>query len=228
MRWRVKSAAQQLPREGIDAIRWAYDLENDDGRQTRVIVAVSGTAMAVRTVESETADVIETQGRSAVERVLDWADPPQVIRFFSHGGAQYDGGSPGEPSQTSSVDQLDAWFAAQGLRLSLQQGNAGWTFEVIDGNGIDILDSRLTATTREEAAQLARELTEVREAQQWFSDRGYELLLHQPGGRDNGWFAPFIRQGSSGGSAPYGWGRTRSEAVSDAQRQYLERERVRA
>ncbi len=46
---------------------------------------------------------------------------------------------------------------------------------------------------------------------------GYELVgPHQSEDSKHGWFAPIVPSRSRGGSAPYGWGQTRLEAVEDA------------
>jgi hypothetical protein len=48
---------------------------------------------------------------------------------------------------------------------------------------------------------------------------GYRLHgPHQPGASQDGWFAPIIPIGSRGGTAPYGWGDTPTEAAEAALR----------
>ncbi len=63
----------------------------------------------------------------------------------------------------------------------------------------------------------------VQELVDWFRERGYELVLHQPAGETRDWFAPFMRLGAIVGAAPYGWGETRLAAAEDARREFEQR-----
>jgi hypothetical protein len=74
---------------------------------------------------------------------------------------------------------------------------------------------------------------QIEEIRAWFHEQGYYLLgPHQPGAsnpelsqedRDRiGWFTPYVRHGSTGGSGPYGWGRTPLGAAQSAQRMLVE------
>ncbi len=202
-------------------------LPGEPDEHARVVVGVSGSALASRSVDSATADAIATQGRSAVDRVLDWRIPPSEIRFFSHGGPVYEGGSKEDRGLTGE-GELEASLCERGHSVQLFADDGGWRFRITSDLGGTLAESDTFFPTREDAAAAARETYEVDQIRGWFQERGYELILHQPGSKENGWFAPFMRHGSQGGSGPYGWGRTKLEAAEDARQQYLARERSRA
>jgi hypothetical protein len=69
---------------GTDAEGWRWTIEHGDERRD-VRVLVSRTALAIEHQHSDTADAIQTKGRSQVETVLGEEDPPPVIRCTSIG-----------------------------------------------------------------------------------------------------------------------------------------------
>jgi len=87
MAWRVVSGPEKGPWEGKDVVGWVYDLEADDGRAKRVLVEVSGPAMASddEALPSGTVNAKRTQGRSAVEAVSERQDPPSRITCGTDG-----------------------------------------------------------------------------------------------------------------------------------------------
>ena len=58
----------------------------------------------------------------------------------------------------------------------------------------------------------------IKEIEDWFDERGYDLYLHEVEG--HGWRAPYMPKGSRIGSADYGVGDTTREAAEDAQARY--------
>jgi hypothetical protein len=58
----------------------------------------------------------------------------------------------------------------------------------------------------------------VAEITVWFSERGYELVVHPV--EHGGYFAPWMPVESKGGSAPFTWGQTPIEAAEAAQAQF--------
>ncbi len=58
----------------------------------------------------------------------------------------------------------------------------------------------------------------IKEIEDWFDERGYDLYLHEVEG--HGWRAPYMPKGSRIGSADYGVGDTPREAAEDAQARY--------
>ena len=87
MAWRLVSGPEKGPWEGKDVVGCVYDLEADDGRAKRVLVAVSGPAMASddEALPPGTVNAKRTRGRSAVEDVLDRVEPPRKITFTTQG-----------------------------------------------------------------------------------------------------------------------------------------------
>jgi hypothetical protein len=63
----------------------------------------------------------------------------------------------------------------------------------------------------------------VAEAKGWFAERGYELIVHPV--EHGGFFAPYMRFVSRGGTAAFTWGRTAVEAVEAAQAELEAQER---
>lgn len=177
MAWRIASGPDETRTGSFDGVQWRFRLEDEQGRAANVTVGVSGTALAVASVPPVTAEAIATRGRTAIERVLEWPEPPTQITFTTEESPAVSGGVPPDES----------------------------------GQDVDV-----------------HEQAEVDSIRIWFDERGYELVLHQPGGREGGWFAPFMRHDSDVGSAAYGWGRTRLEAARDAQREFRQREEARS
>lgn len=90
MAWHLTDDAGPFtaPWEGKDAVGWVWEILNDDETESRrVLVEVSGTAMAVADefLPRETADAKNTEGRSEVEKVLGEVDPPRRITLGTTG-----------------------------------------------------------------------------------------------------------------------------------------------
>lgn len=87
MPWEVVGLLPDETPPGLDGQVWTYEIRR--GEETRKVhVEVSGTAIAEgeHGRNSETVEAVQTEGRSAVERVLDRDDPPGRLRFHSEGG----------------------------------------------------------------------------------------------------------------------------------------------
>jgi len=88
MTWRLQPASGPYPGpwEGKDAVSWVWEIYRDD-QTRRVLVEVSGTAMAMgdEYLPVETAQARATSGRSEVEKVVDLDDPPHRISLGSTG-----------------------------------------------------------------------------------------------------------------------------------------------
>jgi hypothetical protein len=84
--WRIVDGPGEGPWEGKDAVAWIWTLESDADRR-RILVEVSGTAMAVaeETLPEDVREARRTLGRSAVEVVLELPDPPPRISFTTQG-----------------------------------------------------------------------------------------------------------------------------------------------
>jgi hypothetical protein len=83
MAWRITGGPDPGPATGRDAVGWMWTIERDD-ESRRLLVEVSGQAMAVAEaapLPPDTREARETQGRSAVESVLERDDPPGRVTF---------------------------------------------------------------------------------------------------------------------------------------------------
>lgn len=87
MAWRITSGPDSGPWEGRDAVGWLWFLERDDGATRRVLVEVSGTAMATADeyLPSETGEARRSRGRSEIEKVLEDDEPPRRISLGTMG-----------------------------------------------------------------------------------------------------------------------------------------------
>lgn len=82
MAWTISGSLGQESRPGYDSSGWLWEL-TDDGNARRVLVEVTGSALAISErggpLPEETREAIRTEGRSEVEKVLAHNDPPRVI-----------------------------------------------------------------------------------------------------------------------------------------------------
>jgi hypothetical protein len=74
----------------LDADVWRWRLRRGDGEERDVFIAADRTAVAIvhrggSGVRPETVEVIETQGRSALEELRRREDPPQRVTFTTIG-----------------------------------------------------------------------------------------------------------------------------------------------
>jgi hypothetical protein len=85
--WHIVDGPGEGPWEGRDAVGWLWTLKNDAGDRWRVLVEVTGTAMATADefLPEETREAKLTSGRSEVERVLQEEEPPERITLHTHG-----------------------------------------------------------------------------------------------------------------------------------------------
>jgi hypothetical protein len=88
--WRIESTSGPYgaPWEGKDVTGWVWEIY-DGERSTRILVEVSGSAMATEDqfLPTETAHAKATEGRSEVEKVLDSEQPPRRITLGTTGYA---------------------------------------------------------------------------------------------------------------------------------------------
>jgi hypothetical protein len=86
--WHVEDGPHQLI-NSKDASVWQFDLRETAHISKRVRVELSGTAAAIAEsggdLPEPVLDAFKSQGRSAVESTLDWAEPPDVIVMTTHG-----------------------------------------------------------------------------------------------------------------------------------------------
>ena len=90
VRWIVVSGPRGIAElADVDlAYGWAYDIERDNERRTVTVYLAGG--LTVASVPEECRRAIHTDGRSAVEAVLDRARPPRYIALTSGGITERD------------------------------------------------------------------------------------------------------------------------------------------
>jgi hypothetical protein len=138
--WNIIGGPDEMPREGIDAKRWRWLLASaDTGLVILVIVKVSGSAMAVapENLPRATRDARESCGRSEIDKILEWWEPPSVIELHTHsseatlgGGAKKQPDNEG-PQTERRLRELEAWFDSHGLALDFVQQKGGSWFALV-------------------------------------------------------------------------------------------------
>lgn len=118
MTWEIESGGERVNPGGYDGWIWLWRLRKSDDPERRhsVSVGISGTALSMDETALPPRIVIarETEGRSEVEQVLEWPDPPDEITVGSQRVTPV-GGDPG-PEQRELLDIID-WFEERGLLL---------------------------------------------------------------------------------------------------------------
>ncbi len=126
MAWKIDGEAQGVALGGYDGSGWQWRLvADDDPAETRIVlVRITGTAMAMgeEALTERAALARETLGRSEVEVILGWPEPPDEIEATSE-GVQRSGGDPG-PEQREINDILD-WFHQRGAEVFLAGRGGG-------------------------------------------------------------------------------------------------------
>lgn len=120
MAWRIEGDAQGTNVGSYDGSGWQWQLvsEDDPGASRVVAVRITGTAMAMGedALTERAALARRTLGRTEVEAVLAWPDPPEDIEITSEGVAR-SGGNPGpEPLEVSRILE---WFDRRGATVFL-------------------------------------------------------------------------------------------------------------
>jgi hypothetical protein len=119
--WQITGGPFPAPWEGRDAVGWVWELTAGDGRSERVLVEVSGTAMAVASeyLPEETAAARQTQGRSEVERLLEEGELPPRIALGTTGYL--------EPAPFEPENRLEeGWW----VRLAGEEADLGFLSEL--------------------------------------------------------------------------------------------------
>lgn len=80
--WSINNGPAPGPHENRDARSWRWEIERD-GVTRRLLIEVTGPAEL--DPRPEVQQVIESQGRTAVESVIDRGDPPGRITFTQEG-----------------------------------------------------------------------------------------------------------------------------------------------
>lgn len=82
MSWRISHSLGPHDRDGYDSSGWLWEVHKD-GDARRVLVDVTGTARAIGErggpLPDDTRLAIATEGKSEVEKVLAFSEPPGVV-----------------------------------------------------------------------------------------------------------------------------------------------------
>lgn len=119
--WGIVRGPEPVASGGRDAKGWTFTLERD-AEQRRLLVWISGTAMATASefLVPSVLEARETEGRSAVEDVLDWCEPPTEISCYDAGVNRTGGRS--EASAASPPDPPSGLPAAGRPETSERDG----------------------------------------------------------------------------------------------------------
>jgi hypothetical protein len=128
MLWVIHGDGQPQNPQGYDGSvrQWQLLADDDPDRQHQVLVRITGTAMAMGedALSIRAATARETQGRSEVEQVLEWPQPPDEIEIGSTGVRRF-GGDPG-PEQRE-INEIVEWFDERGaiVMFTARRGGVG-------------------------------------------------------------------------------------------------------
>ncbi len=102
MGWQIKANLGRHIRAGAGAHGWRWEITRG-AQVAQVVIEISEQAWSSdpRSLPEDTRHALETDGRSALLKVLDQDDPPRVIRCGSSGCSSLSACEPGErPSCT--------------------------------------------------------------------------------------------------------------------------------
>lgn len=158
MSWSIVSGPDEVRAGGYDGVLWQWRLRRD-GSTKVLLIGVSGTALASRTVPEITARAIASRGRSAVADVLDWPEPPDRMDFYTTDAPKIEGGTPPqEPGdEDAELRRVKEWFSEQGLELKVHPVDEGWSAAVTPRHSNVGAGWYVVGKTALEAARRARE-----------------------------------------------------------------------
>lgn len=111
MPWVIPAEGQEQPAEGYDGRVWGWQMiaDHDADLVRHLLVRFSGTVLAMgeEALSTRLATARETNGRSELEMVCAWVEPPAEIEILSH-GVRSVGGDPG-PEQRE-INEIIEWF----------------------------------------------------------------------------------------------------------------------
>jgi hypothetical protein len=119
--WRLYGEAEELNPRGYDGRVWRWEIRSEDGEDVRgIVVRISGTAMSMGrdALPPRIADARDTYGRTEIERILDWPEPPDELSIDSRSVVP-SGGDPGPEGR--ELAEIIAWFADQDIEIYFTQ-----------------------------------------------------------------------------------------------------------
>jgi hypothetical protein len=118
MPWTIQGDGEPQSPGGYDGSIWQWELVADDDANSRrqVLVQISGTVMSMgeEALPARVAMARETSGRSEIEVICEWPEPPAEIDVHSR-GAQPVGGDPGP--ELREINEIVEWFDERGAIL---------------------------------------------------------------------------------------------------------------
>jgi hypothetical protein len=182
MIWSIEDDGKSLNPASYDGSVWQWRLRHADDPQRGhvLILRITGTAMAMgkEALPFRAEIARDSQGRSEVEVILDWPEPPDEIEIHSQ-GVRRSGGDPG-PEQRE-INEIVEWFDERGAVVFLfaRGGGSGSTDTIqmtrhtayVAARGADEHLFKAEGTSHLEAIRKAKE--------KWESDgHGVYLELH--------------------------------------------------
>jgi len=170
MVWRIEGDAELLEGHGADATIWRWCLLDDAGLRTEVDVKVSGSAMAsaLELLPEPVGNAVLSQGRTTVEELLTWWQPPRVVALHAGsenlGLALKAGGSQDEildddhPAATRRREIIEAWFAERAASLWYDRHGDVWSALILPDEARVGAARAGTGATKTAAAQDALKL----------------------------------------------------------------------
>lgn len=160
MLWEIRGEGEELNPGGYDGRvwRWRVCKETDTVDQRQVLVGISGTVLstAVQVLPERVAAARRTRGRSEVEMMLDWPEPPAKLNIHSH-GVSPEGGDPG-PAQRE-ISEIVKWFDERGDALGREVG-ARSTPALVAAGPTTSIAGRLARLPQVQGQQISDELRE--------------------------------------------------------------------
>ena len=208
MSWLIVSGPRRVRIRGYRGAVWRWTLQNGDGKK-EVEVKVSAAAVAAGRAELPAAafEAKGTRGRSEVEKVLGWVEPPGAIELCRESAQPFLSGGVASGPQAShdeDVNALQAWFRERGADLQLHLCDGTW-FAVaahsdsrvsvaFAGSGMCALEAATHARERCELSPLgpldstaAPVNAEVDRVVAELTHHGYRVVWWQADGPDSPW-----------------------------------------
>ena len=116
MRWLIEGDGREVHQSG-DRIAWQWRLRNGTSGESRaVLVSLTGTTMSMGEDALTGRGLLArgSRGRSEVEMLLDWPEPPNHVEVHSR-GVQLLGGDPGP--ELRELHEIVNWFDERGALL---------------------------------------------------------------------------------------------------------------
>jgi hypothetical protein len=175
MAWTIVGEPEDAHSGGYDGAIWLWRLEEaDDARSTLVKITGSAIRVAEENLPERTAAARASRGRSEIERVLDWYEPPSAIELGTWADApRFEGGSPQDPEETALVEEIKRWFEERGIDLFFDRQGDEWIAPLIRRDQPLGAAEYGVGNTQREAAEDARSKFEAFRGPSVFEKTGF-------------------------------------------------------